>query len=156
MSKTLVAYFSASGTTAGLAKKIAAAAAADLFEIKPEVPYTAADLDWTDKKSRSSVEMQDPSGRVAIAEKVGNMEQYDTLYVGFPIWWYVAPHIINSFLEQYDLSGKTIHLFATSGGSGMGNTVAQLKATAPGAVWGKAERLHAAASSEQIEQWVRR
>ena len=154
MGKTLMAYFSASGVTRKLAEKVAKAAGADLFEIRPEVPYTGADLNWMNRKSRSSVEMQDPSSRVAIAEKVEDMSLYDTLYVGFPIWWYVAPHIINSFLEQYDLSGKTIHLFATSGGSGMGETVAHLKDSAPGAVWGKADRLSANASPEKVAQWV--
>ena len=154
MGNTLVAYFSASGVTKKLAEKVAVALGADLFEIRPEVPYTRADLNWMNRKSRSSVEMQDPSSRVTVAEKVEDMDRYDTLYVGFPIWWYVAPHIINSFLEQYDLSGKTIHLFATSGGSGMGETVSQLKGSAPGAVWGKAERLSATASQEQVDRWI--
>ncbi|ERL22334.1 flavodoxin [Oribacterium sp. oral taxon 078 str. F0263] len=152
--KSLVAYFSASGVTKKLAQKLAAATGGDLFEIKPVVPYTNADLDWMDKKSRSTIEMEDKSSRVEIAEKVEDMDQYDTLYVGFPIWWYVAPHIINSFLEQYDLSGKTIHLFATSGSSGMGNTVNELKASAPGAIWGKADRLKAAASQDEVDRWV--
>ena len=109
-----------------------------------------------DKKSRSTIEMEDKSSRVEIAEKVADMDQYDALYVGFPIWWYVAPHIINSFLEQYDLSGKTIHLFATSGSSGMGNTVNELKASAPGAIWGKADRLKASASQDEVDRWVRK
>ncbi len=154
MGKPLVAYFSASGVTKKLAEKVAEAAGADLFEIRPETPYTKADLNWMDRNSRSSVEMRDPSSRVAIAGSVEDMDRYDTLYIGFPIWWYVAPHIINSFLEQYDLSGKTIHVFATSGGSGMGETVAELKGSAPGAVWGKADRLNANASPEKIAQWV--
>ena len=127
MSQTLVAYFSASGVTKKVAEKLAEAAGADLFEIKPEVAYTEADLNWMDKKSRSSIEMNDKSFRPAIAEKYNNMADYDVVYVGFPIWWYVAPTIINTFLESYDFSGKTIVLFATSGGSGFGNTVAELK-----------------------------
>ena len=118
MSKKLVAYFSASGVTAKAAGKLAKAADADLFEIKPVQPYTRADLDWMNKKSRSSIEMADKSSRPEIAEKVSNMADYDVIFVGFPIWWYVAPTIINTFLEQYDLSGKKIVLFATSGGSG--------------------------------------
>lgn len=118
MSNTLVAYFSASGTTAKLAKTLASAANAELYEIKPEIPYTDADLNWNNSKSRSSIEMNDKTFRPAISGKVENMNQYDTIYVGFPIWWYVAPTIINTFLEQYDLSGKTIIPFATSGGNG--------------------------------------
>lgn len=125
--KSLVTYFSASGVTKKVAEKLAEAAGADLFEIKPEVAYTEADLNWMDKKSRSSIEMNDKSFRPAIAEKYNNMADYDVVYIGFPIWWYVAPTIINTFLESYDFSGKTIVLFATSGGSGFGNTVAELK-----------------------------
>lgn len=125
--KSLVTYFSASGVTKKVAEKLAEAAGADLFEIKPEVAYTEADLNWMDKKSRSSIEMNDKSFRPAIAEKCNNMADYDVVYIGFPIWWYVAPTIINTFLESYDFSGKTIVLFATSGGSRFGNTVAELK-----------------------------
>ena len=127
MAKSLVAYFSASGLTGKVAEVLAKAAGADLHEIKPAVPYTSADLNWMDKKSRSSVEMADPSSRPEIANKVENMDQYDTVFVGFPIWWYVAPTIINTFLEQYDFSGKKIVLFATSGGSGFGKTASALK-----------------------------
>ena len=126
MNKTLVAYFSASGITAKLAKTLAAAIGADLHEIQPEKPYTAADLNWQDSKSRSSIEMNDKSFRPAVANKVENMAQYDTVFVGFPIWWYVAPTIINTFLEQYDLAGKKVIPFATSGGSGMGKTNKEL------------------------------
>lgn len=151
----LVAYFSATGTTAGVAKKIAYALDADIFPIMPVEPYTPADLDWMDSQSRSSREMKDEASRVEIKKRVANMKQYDTLFVGFPIWWYVAPHIINSFLEQYDLSGKTIHLFATSGGSGMGHTVAELQSSAPGAKFGKAERFPANVSDKVIEKWVK-
>ena len=123
MHKILVAYFSASGVTKGVAQRLAKAAGADLFEIRPAVPYTQADLNWTDKKSRSSVEMNDPLSRPEIAEMLPNMADYDTVFVGYPIWWYVAPHIINTFVESYDLSGKTLVAFATSGGSGIGKTV---------------------------------
>ena len=127
MSKKLVAYFSASGVTASVAKELAKAADADLYEIKPEVPYTKADLDWQNAESRSSVEMRDKSSRPALAEGDANVADYDIIFVGFPIWWYVAPTIINTFLEKYDFSGKTIILFATSGSSGFGNTVEGLK-----------------------------
>ena len=126
--KKLVAYFSASGVTKEAAKRVAEAAGADLFEIKPAQPYTHADLDWTDKKSRSTIEMNDKTARPAIAEKLPEMADYDVVFVGFPIWWYVAPRIIETFLESYDFAGKTIIPFATSGGSGMGRTVDELKA----------------------------
>ena len=118
MSKTLTAYFSASGTTARTAKNLAQAAGADLYEIKPAVPYTQADLNWMDKKSRSSVEMNDRSFRPELADKDADIAAYDRILLGFPIWWYVAPTIINTFLESYDFTGKEIILFATSGGSG--------------------------------------
>ena len=127
MSKTLVAYFSASGTTAKVAETLAKAANADIYEIKPAVPYTRADLDWMNKKSRSSVEMSDKSSRPELADKSAHIENYDTVLLGFPIWWYVAPTITNTFLESYDFSGKKIVLFATSGGSGFGKTVESLK-----------------------------
>ena len=127
MSKALIAYFSASGTTVHIAKELAQAAGADLYEIRPQMPYTKADLNWTDKKSRSSVEMNDKSSRPVLADKDANIAAYDTILLGFPIWWYVAPTIINSFLESYNFSGKKIILFATSGGSGFGKTVAELR-----------------------------
>ena len=133
MAKTLVAYFSASGVTKKTAEKLAAAAKADIYEIKPAVPYTKADLNWMDKKSRSSVEMGDKSFRPEIVKDDLDLSQYDTILVGFPIWWYVAPTIINTFLESYDFAGKKIVLFATSGGSGFGNTVKELKPSATGA-----------------------
>ena len=155
MAKILVTYFSASGVTAKVAEKLAKAAKADLFEIKPEVPYSSADLDWTNKKTRSSVEMADKTSRVAMSGKVENMAQYDTVFVGFPIWWGVAPHIVNSFLEAYDFSGKTIHLFATSGGSGMGRSMEELKASAPGAVWGAEKKLSAGISQADADAWVK-
>ena len=131
MSKRLVAYFSASGKTAKVAADLAKEADADIYEIRPAVPYTRADLNWMDKKSRSSVEMRDKGSRPALADTDADIAAYDTIFVGFPIWWYVAPTIINSFLEAYDFSGKKIVLFATSGGSGFGKAVAGLQPSAP-------------------------
>ena len=133
---------------------MAKAADADLFEIKPAVPYTRADLDWTNKKSRSSVEMNDPDSRPEIAERLSNMEDYDTVFIGFPIWWYVAPTIINAFVESYDFSGKTIIPFATSGGSGMGKTVEVLKPLCPSANWEKGKMLNRV-SDRELENWVK-
>ena len=133
MSKKLVAYFSASGRTAKVAEMLANELGAELYEIKPEVKYTKADLNWMNKKSRSSVEMNDKSFRPAIITGDVDISGYDTVYLGFPIWWYVAPTLINTFLEAYDFSGKKIVLFATSGGSGFGNTVAELQPSAPSA-----------------------
>ncbi len=127
MAKTLITYFSASGTTKNVAQTMAEAAQADIYEIQPKQPYTSADLNWLDKKSRSSIEMNDPNSRPELADKNGSIENYDTIFVGFPIWWYVAPTIINSFLESYDFSNKKIVLFATSGGSGFGKAVKSLK-----------------------------
>lgn len=131
MSKKLVAYFSASGKTAKVADMLADAVGADIYEIRPEVPYTKADLNWMNKKSRSSVEMNDKAFRPAIADKNAKIDQYDTIFLGFPIWWYVAPTIINTFLEGYDFSGKKVILFATSGSSGFGKTVEELKVSVP-------------------------
>jgi flavodoxin len=127
MSKKLVAYFSASGVTRKVAEVLAEAADAELYEIKPQTPYTKADLDWQDRKSRSSIEIVDKSSRPAIADRDANVGAYDMVFVGFPIWWYVAPTIINTFLESYDFAGKTIVPFATSGSSGIGETAARLK-----------------------------
>ncbi|MBP3489350.1 MAG: NAD(P)H-dependent oxidoreductase [Roseburia sp.] len=152
--KILVAYFSASGVTAKAAWKLAEAAGADLFEIRPEVPYTSADLNWMDKKSRSSVEMNDPSSRPAIAERLPDMEKYDVIFVGFPIWWYVAPTIINTFLESYDFSGKTIIPFATSGGSGLGRTNDKLKPSCPGAILLNGRMLNGGISEDALKKWV--
>jgi len=131
MSKKLVAYFSASGITAKVADMLADAVGADIYEIRPEVPYTKADLNWMDKKSRSTIEMNDKSIRPAIADKDAQIDQYDTIFLGFPIWWYVAPTIINTFLESHDFAGKKIILFATSGSSGFGKTVEELKVSVP-------------------------
>lgn len=154
MSKRLVAYFSASGVTKRLAANLAEAAGADLFEIVPEQPYTQNDLNWNDPNSRSSVEMKsDRTFRPAVASKVKNMDAYDVVFVGFPIWWYVAPTVINTFLEQYDFAGKTVVPFATSGGSGMGNTNEELAPSCPGAtlVQGK---VFPSFNKAQIKSWL--
>lgn len=154
MSKILVAYFSASGVTAGLAERLAAATGGDLHKIQPETPYTQADLDWMDKKSRSSIEMNDKTFRPGIANRVADMESYDVVFVGFPIWWYVAPTIINTFLEQYNLEGKTIIPFATSGSSQMGNTNAELEASCKGAELRTGKRFNANASEKELKAWL--
>lgn len=152
--KSLVVYFSCSGVTKKTAELLSDVAGADLFEIRPEVPYTKADLDWMDKKSRSTVEMNDPSSRPAIADKVEHMEQYDTAYVGFPIWWYVAPTIINTFLESYDLTGKTIIPFATSGGSDMGKTNEKLLPSCKGAKLLDGKVFKASVSGADLAKWA--
>jgi len=131
MGKTLVVYFSASGITAKVADKLADALGADIYEIRPETPYTKADLNWMDKNSRSTIEMNDKTIRPAIADQNARIDEYNTIFLGFPIWWYVAPTIINTFLESYDFSGKKIILFATSGGSKFGKTVEELKVSVP-------------------------
>lgn len=154
--KTLVAYFSASGQTAKLAKTLAGVTGGDLFEIAPETAYTGADLDWMDKKSRSTIEMKDPKSRPAIAGKVADMAQYDTVFVGFPIWWYQAPRIIQTFLESADFSGKTVIPFATSGGSGMGKTVELLRSScAPDTRWNEGKRLSSHASAQEVSAWTK-
>lgn len=147
MNKTLVAYFSASGVTARAAREIAEAVGADLYEICPAEPYTDADLKWTDKKSRSTVEMNDTACRPAIAEPVANMEQYDTVFLGFPIWWYVEPRIVDTFLESYDFSGKTVIPFATSGGSGIGKAEKSLQQHCPKASWKRGKLVNSGAAA---------
>lgn len=154
MRKNLVAYFSASGVTKAAAEHLAKAAGADLFEIKPKVPYTRADLDWTNKRSRSTIEMNDPTSRPEIAEKVSNMEEYDVVFLGFPIWWYVAPTIINTFLESYDFSGKTIIPFATSGGSGFGDTVKVLKPLCSASTKWESGKMLNHVSEQDLTSWV--
>ncbi len=154
MSKTLVAYFSASGVTKKAAEMVASAADADLYEIAPKVPYTRADLDWMNKKSRSSIEMGDKSIRPEMADSDLDVSGYDKILIGFPIWWYVAPTIINTFLEAHDFSGKKIVLFATSGGSGFGNTVKELQPSAPGAVITEGRLLNRA-NKQEISEWVK-
>ena len=154
MSRKLVAYFSASGVTAKVAERLSEAIGADLYEIEPQVAYTKADLDWMDKTSRSTIEMNDPASRPIIVGKRDNMEVYDTIFVGFPIWWYVAPTIINSFLESYDLTGKTIIPFATSGGSGMGKTNEKLMPSCPGAKLFEGKVLASNSIIAELNAWV--
>ena len=152
MKKTLVAYFSASGTTKAAAEKLAAVTGSDLYEIKPSVPYTDADLNWQNQRSRSSVEMNDPSSRPELADKNADIGDYDKIFLGFPIWWYTAPHIIRSFLESYDFSDKTVIPFATSGGSGIGGAENSLREHCPKANWkpGKLVNSKAAAWAKSV------
>ncbi len=154
MSKTLVAFFSASGVTRQVAQKLAAAAQADLYEIKPAIPYTQADLNWRDKSSRSSVEMQNLAIRPQLADTDAKIEQYDRILLGYPIWWYMAPTIINTFLESYDFSGKSIILFATSGGSGFGKSIEELSPSCPNAVIREGRMLNGNPSEQELRQWV--
>ena len=153
MAKTLVAYFSASGVTKKTAEKLAAAAKADIYEIKPAVPYTKDDLNWMDKKSRSSVEMGNKSFRPEIVKDDLDLSQYDTILVGFPIWWYVAPTIINTFLESYDFAGKKIVFFATSGGSGIEKSISDLQTLYPDLHIVTGKRLNNA-SEEDVTEWI--
>ncbi|WP_125114847.1 flavodoxin [Agathobaculum sp. Marseille-P7918] len=154
MKKALVAYFSASGNTAKAAKTLAKAAEAALYEIKPAVPYTRADLNWMDKTSRSSVEMADRQSRPALADTDAPVADCDVIFLGFPIWWYVAPTIINTFLESYDFSGKTIVLFATSGGSGLGQSADGLRSSAPGARIVDGRMMSGHLSEANLKNWV--
>ena len=154
MGKTLVAYFSASGVTKKLAQTLADAIGADLFAIEPKVPYTKADLNWMDKASRSTIEMQDKSSRPEMAETLSSCAQYDTVFVGFPIWWYEAPHIIETFLESCDLSGKTVVPFGTSGGSSMGKTAQILAPSCPGAKVLSGKVLRASSSEADVKAWA--
>ena len=154
MKKTLVVYFSASGVTARTAKEMAEAVKADLYEICPVEAYTDADLNWMDKKSRSTVEMNDPSCRPAIAQPIKDMEQYDTILIGFPIWWYVEPRIVDTFLESYDFSGKTLIPFATSGGSGIEKAEKSLKEHCPNAAWKKGQLLNGTGAAEWAKRMI--
>ena len=154
MSKILVAYFSASGVTAGVAKKLAEACGADLYEIRPAVKYTSADLNWQDSSSRSSVEMRDKNSRPELADKDAKISGHDVIFLGFPIWWYVAPTIINAFLEAYDFSGKKIILFATSGGSGFGKAVDGLKPSAPGVSIQEGKLFRGSVSVNELKKWA--
>lgn len=151
--KTLIAYFSATGTTRKQAERMARLSGADLFEIKPETPYTDADLDWRDSASRSSVEMHDPKSRPAFVKSLDNLDKYDTVYIGYPVWWYVAPHIVNNFIESYDLRGKRVIPFATSGGSTVEETEEQLKKDYPDLNWGPGLLLNSV-SDDRIRQWM--
>lgn len=150
----LVAYFSATGATAKAARMLADAVGGELYEIKPAVPYTSADLDWTDKRSRSSVEMNEKQSRPALKDTGAPVAGYDVVFLGFPIWWYVAPTIINSFLEAYDFSGKTIVLFATSGGSRLGKSAAGLRSSAPGAKIVDGRMLNGRLNEGELKAWV--
>ena len=150
----LVAYFSATGTTARAAKALAKAADADLYEIKPAIPYTRADLNWMDKGSRSSVEMSDKHSRPALADTDAPIAGHDVIFLGFPIWWYVAPTIVNTFLESYDFTGKTIILFATSGGSGLGKSAVSLRASVPGARIVDGRLLNGRLNADELKTWV--
>ena len=150
----LVAYFSATGTTAKAAKALANAVGGELYEIKPAVPYTSADLNWMDKGSRSSVEMRDSHSRPALANTDAPVARYDVIFLGFPIWWYVAPTIINTFLEAYDFTGKTIVLFATSGGSGLGKSASGLRASAPGAKIVDGQMLNGHLNEAKLKGWA--
>lgn len=154
MAKKLVAYFSASGVTANAAKILSEAAEADLYEIRPAVPYTPADLDWQDKNSRSSIEMNDSGSRPALADKSMNVDEYDTIFLGFPVWWYTAPTIIKTFLEAYDFAGKTIVPFATSGGSGLGKTAETLQETVPLATVTDGRLLNGKQNVEELKKWA--
>lgn len=155
MSRKLVAYFSASGVTAKVAETLAEAIGADLYAIEPEIPYTKADLNWMDKQSRSSLEMKDPSSRPAIKSRCDNMDKYDTIFVGFPVWWYVAPTIINTFLESYDMSGKTIVPFATSGSSGMGKTNEKLQPSCPNSKLINGKVFKKTVGKDELAEWVK-
>ena len=154
MPKKLVAYFSASGTTARVAKELAEAAKADIYEIRPETAYTNNDLDWRDKSSRSSVEMADKKSRPKLADKNAKIADYDVIFIGFPIWWYTAPHIINTFLESYDFSGKKVVIFATSGGSGLGKTVSDLQPSAPKAQIIEGKLLNGRIDKASLAKWA--
>ena len=150
----LVAYFSATGTTAKAAKALANAVGGELYEIKPAVPYTSADLNWMDKSSRSSVEMKDPHSRPALADTDAPVAGHDVIFLGFPVWWYVAPTILNTFLEAYDFTGKTIVLFATSGGSGLGKSAAGLRSSAPGAKIVDGRMLNGRLNEAELKAWA--
>ena len=153
--KTLVAYFSSTGNTAKVAEKLAKVVDGDLFEIKPEQVYTDADLNWRNERSRSSIEMNDKTSRPAIANKVADMSQYDTVFVGFPIWWGREPSIIDTFMESYDFAGKKVIPFVTSGSSGIGDTAENLKALAPNAQIDVGKRFTTSVSEKDLSDWVK-
>ncbi|HIX36618.1 MAG TPA: NAD(P)H-dependent oxidoreductase [Candidatus Blautia pullistercoris] len=155
MSKKLVAYFSASGITESVARNLSQTAGADLYRIQPEVPYTSADLDWMNKKSRSSIEMNDPASRPAIAAEDLDISSYDVVFLGFPVWWYMAPTIINTFLETYDFSGKTVIPFATSGSSGIENCEKKLQQQYPSINWKSGKLLNGHPGQDVLDSWVK-
>ena len=152
--KILVAYFSATGTTKGVAEHIANGLNADIYEIVPEEAYTDADLDYNDNNSRTTIEMNDADARPAISGSVENMEQYDIIFVGYPIWWGEAPRIVSTFMESYDFSGKTIVPFCTSGGSGIGSSASNLERLTSGATWLDGRRLNGSDSQDTVMEWV--
>lgn len=152
--KVLVAYFSATNTTEGVAETIADSLGADLYEITPEQPYTSADLDYHDDKSRSTIEMNDPNSRPAISGTVENMDQYDIVFIGYPIWWGDAPRILSTFVESYSFSGKTVVPFCTSGGSGVGSSATNLERLTSGATWLSGTRLNGGASRSSVVEWI--
>lgn len=154
MMNALVAYFSATGTTARAAKALADAVGAELCEIRPAVPYTAKDLDWRDQNSRSSAEMRDKRSRPALADAGAPVAEHDVIFLGFPVWWYTAPTILNTFLESYDFSGKTVVLFATSGGSGLGQSAADLRGSAPGAVILDGRMINGVPDAAELKAWA--
>ncbi len=156
MSKKLIVFFSASGSTRKLSNDLAEILNADTYEIKPATPYTGKDLNWNNSQSRSSVEMADIKSRPELADKSAKIADYDTIFLGFPIWWYVAPHIINSFLESYDFSGKTIVLYATSGGSGFGETLSQLKPScSDSTLWIQGKVFRGRTDKNILADWVK-
>ena len=155
MSKKLVAYFSASGVTKSVARNLSQTAGADLYRIQPGVPYTSADLDWMNKKSRSSIEMNDPASRPAIVAGDLDISSYDVVFLGFPVWWYVAPTIINSFLETYNFSGKTVIPFATSGSSGIENCEKKLQQQYPSINWKSGKLLNGHPGQDVLDSWVK-
>lgn len=154
MSKILISYFSASGVTKNVAEKISSIVNGDLFEIEPVNKYTSADLDWTNKQSRSSIEMNDKSSRPKIKDKVGNINDYDTVLIGFPVWWYTAPTIINTFIEENNLENKKVYIFATSGGSGVDGSLNDLKSAYPNINFVSGKRLSSNVSENDITNWI--
>lgn len=154
MSKVLVTYFSASGVTKGVAEKIATAIGGDLFEIEPEVKYTADDLNWNNKQSRSSIEMADKTSRPAVKNKVSNLDEYDTVIIGFPVWWYTAPSIVNTFIEENDFAGKNAYVFVTSGGSGYEGSFKDLKTAYPNINFISGKRFRGNEPEEEYKMWI--
>ena len=153
MNKTLISYFSASGVTKNVAKKISEAISADIFEIEPVNKYTDEDLDWTNKASRTTIEMNDKSSRPQIKNRINNIEEYDRVIIGFPVWWYTAPTIINTFIEENDLSGKDIYVFVTSGGSGVEKSLDDLSKTYPNLNFISGKRIKTI-DEEEIKEWL--
>ena len=150
--KTLVTYFSASGVTANTAHELADKINADIFEIQPQAKYTEDDLNWMNKQSRSTLEMNDPNSRPPLADKVKNIDQYQTIFIGFPIWWYIEPRIIDTFLQSYDFGGKTLIPFATSGGSGIAKAEQHMQSLCPSAIWKQGKLLNRGIDRHWLQQ----